>query len=414
MRDFLLSVAVAAAASTLPSAAASAQSFQVTLVDGTTAEGRVVRVAGAGAEANLVLEAGAGPRSIPFARILGVHGQPPLPDREPSPALVLLVGGDRFEGEITGGDAGGESLTIASRSLGPVQVPLDRLIGVRFPRRPVAALDDDLRLPDGADEDEALLRPAARGFDLLLGEIERFTSRGVAFRWAQARGERTYTFDDLAGIALRGGVDRKTRPTARLVTRSGDVVGVDWVGADATHMAVRMESGEEVRVPWTDVAAVSLLGAPRRHLSDLPPTLIVEGEPAPGGGRLPPLYPVGFDRSSTGVFLATLGRCHAKGIGMHSSTSVTFRVPDGCTKFLTFVAIGDEPLAGDVRGDVDVRIRLDKQVLFEKRSLRAGQDVTRPGVLDVVPGRMLTLEVERGRGLFIGDRVHWLSPVFLP
>ena len=34
--------------------------------------------------------------------------------------------------------------------------------------------------------------------------------------------------------------------------------------------------------------------------------------------------------------------------------------------------------------------------------------------LDVEPGTTLTLEADFGEGWFLGDRIDWLTPVFLP
>lgn len=403
---------VAAALCSAPMALV-AQTFAVSLVDGTLVEGRIQQVKPMEGGPQLILDIAGESRALPFSRILGIHGRPPLPGREPAQAIAMLVGGDRIEGEITGGDELGESVTLISRSLGQVVVALDRLQAIQFTRKGPPVPESDLVVPAGVESAEAIFRTASRGLDVLPGSIHRFTRSGVVFQWSQAAVERTYAFEDLVGIALRGGLPRTDRPDAQLVTRAGDVVGVEWRGADQEAAVFRHEGAVEWRVPWSDVAAIALLGPTRRYLSDLEPVRVEEGEML-DGQSLPPLYSYRRDRAATGVQLSAAGRCHAKGLGVHVRSVLTYRVPEGCHKLLTFVAISDEPLPGEVRGDADVRIRVDQQVLFESKGLRGGRPITRPGLLEVKPGQLLTLEAAAGRGLFIGDRVHWLSAVFLP
>jgi hypothetical protein len=62
---------------------------------------------------------------------------------------------------------------------------------------------------------------------------------------------------------------------------------------------------------------------------------------------------------------------------------------------------------------VSVRIEVDGKVVFARDGLGAGQ-VVDPGPLPVVAGATVVLDVDVGRGRDLGDRVDWLSPVFLP
>jgi hypothetical protein len=91
-----------------------------------------------------------------------------------------------------------------------------------------------------------------------------------------------------------------------------------------------------------------------------------------------------------------------------------FTVPEGAGRFWTRVAFDDEAVRLPVRGIVDARILLGDEVVFEVRGLAAGDAPRSSGLVPVRAGQRLSLEVDFAAGRDLGDRVDWLSPVFLP
>jgi len=67
----------------------------------------------------------------------------------------------------------------------------------------------------------------------------------------------------------------------------------------------------------------------------------------------------------------------------------------------------------EVRGDARVTVKRGDEVVFEGQ-VRSGGEPLRVGPLPVVSRELLTLTVDFGRGLDLGDRVDWLGAVFLP
>jgi hypothetical protein len=118
-------------------------------------------------------------------------------------------------------------------------------------------------------------------------------------------------------------------------------------------------------------------------------------------------------RSLADGFLVVQGFTYGKGLGVHSKSVLTYRVPPGMSRFYARVAVDDEVKSLGVTGDADVVVRLGDQELFSAKGLRRGEAPRSLGVLRVAPGSLLTLEVDFGKGLFLGDRVDWLSAVFL-
>lgn len=90
-----------------------------------------------------------------------------------------------------------------------------------------------------------------------------------------------------------------------------------------------------------------------------------------------------------------------------------FVVPNGVDQFWTRVAFDDCALALPVRGAVVARVLVGDRVVFTAKDLRAGQPAYSTGLIPVRPAETISLEVDFGTGRDLGDRIDWLSPVFL-
>ncbi|MEM7202521.1 MAG: NPCBM/NEW2 domain-containing protein [Planctomycetota bacterium] len=392
-------------------AAPRSQQVRVTLTDGALVHGVLRGLVGEAREAGLELDLGeAGTRRLPLARVLAVHGAPPEPAGD---VLAHLVGGDEIRGALAGGDAAGESFTLQSRSLGTVIVPVDRLQTLLFPARAAGRGPAEFALPEGSEADEALFRPTARGFDVVVGAIHRFTPSGVLFEGSVGAEPRQFPYRDLGAVALRDGLPREAAADVHLVTRSGDALRLALRGLDGGMLRGVAEAERELEVPLSEIAALTLQRADRVYLSDLEPERVEEAGHAFGDDALP-LYRYAEDRAATGGFLVAGGMPFGKGLGVHSRCSLTYRVPEGCDRFLAWVAIDDAVLETPVRGSAEVRVApAGGAVAFGPKTVRSGAAPAAVGPLAVTPGALLTLHVEFGEGWFVGDRVDWLQAVFL-
>lgn len=389
------------------SVAVPAQEMELTLTDGSVVTGELLEVLGRGPEANLRL--GPDSRTVALARVVAIHGAGPIP---PDASVVRLVGGDELRGELRGGDDIGENFVVWSRSLGELQIPVDRLDVVVFPGATGVPNRRHFRLPEDSPADEALFRKARRGFDTITGAIHRFGPTGVLFEWSEAGEPQTFAYDSLSAICVRGGVPREGRASAQLVTGAGDVVGVDLAGMREGELLFQLEGERVVSVKPGGISALTFLGDDRRFLSDLEP-LRVEERGTPFEEADTPLYTFRPDRAAAGGFLVVGRRAHGKGVGTHARCVLTYRVPDGFSGFHARVGIDDGVLGSGVRGQAEVSIKLGSRVLWGPQAVRSGEPAHNPGLLAVEPGELLTLEVDFGDAWFLGDRVDWLTPVFL-
>jgi hypothetical protein len=392
-----------------------AQRFTVVTAGGTTHRGEVVSCERDRLGLSVVDPAGKpATLALSFAEVLSLHLAVP---KRAGPVEAHLVGGDLIAGELRGGDGAGETFELRSPTLGTLTIPVDRLDVLVFRDRAGDALATDFRVPAGSDHDEALFVRARVGFDAMVGAIHRFGEREVSFQTGGVADEAVVPphpvrYDALAAIALRGGVPRPRPAGAHLLTRSGDLVSVDVLGLSGKRFRFLLEGAREVAVAFEDIASLTFLAAGRVYLSDLDPVEVDESSYFGEGGE--PLLPWTRDRNVSGGYLVSGGIAHGKGVGAHSRSVLRWRVPEGVRHFTAAVGLDDEVLALPVRGDVRIAVLLDDTQLAALDSLRSGAPPRELGLLDVRPGALLTLEVDFGRGLDLGDRVDWLGAVFLP
>ncbi len=332
--------------------------------------------------------------------LLSVHGGAVVEAGLPS---VWLAGGEVLRGAVVGGDRSGDTLELQSPVLDRLQVPVDRLLALTASATP---RPDALRLPDGVDE--ALFRRARFGFDRIVGAVHEFGPRGVRFLSTGEKEPRWFALTDLIGLRIADPQPRAVAAPNELWTRTGDRLGVTVQRATGEQVECTLESGRQVSLRWRDIACLTWR-ASGTFVSDLEPQQVSES-----GFDGDVLYPWQRDRSTDGEALVAGGRTFGKGLGVHSRSRLTFVVPNGAARFWTRVAIDDTAAALLVRADVDVRVLLDGKIVFAKQGLGPGQSPLDSGPIAVRPGQALVLEVDFGKGRELGDRVGWLSPVFLP
>ncbi|MEO6594894.1 MAG: NPCBM/NEW2 domain-containing protein [Planctomycetota bacterium] len=316
---------------------------------------------------------------------------------------VHLAGGDVVRGVLVGGDTAGDRLELLSPVLGRVPVRVDRIAAVAAVdcARPLA-----LQLPEGVGE--GLFVRAAVGYDLVAGTVHQFGEQGVRFHADGAAAPRWYGAREFVALRIADAQKVPAAAPVQLLTRAGDRLGVTGVRFAAQTMLCGLEGGNTVDLRLADLACVSFAGA-GVFLSDLEPSEVVEN-----GLDGDVVFPWQRDRAATGGPLLVAGRAHGKGLGVHSKSRLSFAVPDGLASFWTRVGIDDTAVELRPQANVDVRVLVNGKLVFEETGLEPGQGPRDTGLLPVRARDIVTLEVDFGRGRELGDRVDWLSPIFLP
>lgn len=321
--------------------------------------------------------------------------------RAPKLLRVELAGGELVHGAIAGGDQDGDALELLSPAFGQIAISIDRITALVQP----GIHASDQVLPDGVDE--ALFLPTARGFDLIAGTLHRFGSQGVSFQPSVSEDPQWYSPQKLSAVRLRGAIDRARAASMTLLTRSADRLGVNLKACDGEGLDVVLENGSTLRMPWSDVACL-VFEKDVVHLSALTPTQVVES-----GFDGEVVHPWCRDACVAGGELLVQGRAFGRGIGAHSRSRLSFRVPEGATHFRARVAFDDSVSELPVRAHAVVRVLHGNKVVLEVRDLVPGSAPHDVGLHAVKAGDSITLEVDFGRGRDIGDRVDWLLPMFL-
>jgi hypothetical protein len=296
--------------------------------------------------------------------------------------------------------------TCSRRSSARVPIAVDRLAAAG--PRPASPPRCCLQLPEAVDE--ALFVQARRSASTC--SPARCTSSvrtGRALPGRRQRGEpRWFRGKDFAALRLRAAVPREDQPTASLLTRAGDRLGVANSRWTAEGLACELESGTKVVVRAGDLAAWTV-HRDVVHLSDLTPKAVVES-----GFDGDVVHGYRVDRNCLGGPLVSAGRAAVKGLGVHSKSRLSYTVPPGFERFWTRVGFDDSATGLGLAPRADASVLVNDAVVFERKDLAAGQPPVATGLLVVQPGDTITLVVDHGVGRDLGDRLNWLSPVLLP
>ncbi|MGE0144353.1 MAG: NPCBM/NEW2 domain-containing protein [Planctomycetota bacterium] len=397
-------------AQTVPAPAGAGPQVVVLGTDGQLRSARLLELTAAAARLEPANAGAAGGRGVelPLRELIAIHADDaaPLP---PASALARLVGGEALRGAVAGGDQDGEFLTFESGSLGRCEIPIDRLALLVFLDRATPSGLERLLPGERAPKDECVYRVARRGFDLRFGEIHRFGADGLYFATAEEPQRLPYT--ELAGVGIRGGVERETAAAAILITRAGDRVGGDDLRFADGRWTFRLEGDRELMVDGRELTSVTPRNDRFVPLADLPDPVVDERSYFGAGES--PLWRWRRDQSALGETLRSAGRVFARGVGVHAKSRLRWVAPSGASGFTGLVAIDDSVRDLTVRGQVDVTVAIDEQVVFERKALTASDGLVPLGLLAVRAGQTVELFVDFGPGLDLGDRVNWLDVGFV-
>jgi hypothetical protein len=327
--------------------------------------------------------------------------------------VVLLVDGSVIAQPQRGRTVSieGERLKLSNSSLGPLELPIEWVAGVIL-RVPV-----DVQLRDRWWAE--CLKPAEedRKHDVLqLDNGDRVT--GAVQAWGEtAEGRRieiktnvgAVPFDVSRVAMVRFDPSLLVKPTQ---AESRTLIGLE----DGSRLQVRLWDSVENRVQLSPG-----LAAKKSELKwPVPPESIVFAQPL--GGKLRYLadlavdgyrhvpyltlaWPYELDRNVTGTQLRAGGRLWAKGVGMHSTSRLTFTLDKPYRRFDALLAI-DDHTAG--RGSVTCRVFVDGEQRFASDTIRGGSKPV-PVSVDLSGGKLLSLIVDFGDGGDTLDRVDWLD-----
>jgi hypothetical protein len=386
-----LPIAVAALLGAGHGPVAAALELAVTGLDGATVRGRVVQVM-----PEIVLATAEAEAAFAWSDVLSlrpVSVDPPVatPPAE-RPLRFELADGSVFGGRVERAAERG----FAVRFLGD-QICLLEPTLLRSIRASGASVASAARLravieEQDRSEDVAVVERASQVV-VLRGAVRRVDAAGVLFAWKQR--ELHLPWKRVAGLAF-------ARPTLRQAScsvhlRGGDVFcGRVSAGDDR---ALMLQSGvfDQVNLEWSWIDRVQCRSRRVTFLSDL----------VPARYEFTPFFQKRWeyarDRTLTGRPIRICGELHAKGVTLHSRSSLAYALEGQYRQFAAVVGIVDEMAE---RGDVTLAVLGDGRILWQAAHVRGGE-APREVLVDVSGVRELSLHVDFGEALDLSDHVCW-------
>jgi hypothetical protein len=170
------------------------------------------------------------------------------------------------------------------------------------------------------------------------------------------------------------------------------------------RLTMRTLFGAELSIPLSAVESLRFLGGSAVYLSDLTP---VEYKFEP---YLALDWPLRVDHNVTGGLLKLRGVEFPKGLGVHSKSSVTYRLDGKFRRFRAVIGIDDDAAGA---GSAEFEVLLDGKSIYRSGVLTGTSPAAAIERLDVSGARLMTLRVDYATLADIQDHADWCEAVLI-
>ena len=373
---------------------AGAELSPVVPVDGASFAGRVTAI---GADWQITFETESRPRKLSAASIVR-WGRCAEFARGP---VLVLSDGSVLAAELVAADR--ESLTADSRIFGAIKVPRNSLAGLivqsmadhaqrdRFVDRILSTdrRSDHVVLLNG--DELACTWQSASNAKLSLttnvGPLQLETRRAAALLCKRQR-------------AVPAAASKMAKPLGALAGfRDGSRLRATAMELHGDALQITLDCGLNCKAASSELVFLQPLGGQVVYLSDLQ---------ADGYRHVPYFtlsWPYRADRSVLGTMLRSNGRLYLKGLGMHSTSRLTYLLGQPYRRFCAEVAVDDETEGG---GSVGFRVFVDGQLKYTSPIQRGGATII-PISIDVSGAKRLDLVVDFADRADELDHADWLD-----
>jgi hypothetical protein len=335
--------------------------------------------------------------ATPWLDILSVNFERPAPARRaPDPPWeVILADGTTL------------SAAIAEDAGGALALLLDSGPAVEVPTTAVRRITRQRLSPTAAARVEQLAADRAPGFDVLLiagqdspitlrGVVERFDATGLTFRWNDRRVPVPWK-RLLACFAEP--LEAPPAPLRFTLTNGDTIFGQPLARDPDGALVLRSTTLGTLAIPTQRIRKIHSASDRLVYLSQLEPAEYVV-EPLVGRA-----WKLGIDRGLMGGPLRLSGRAYERGLVMPSRSRVSYRLGRRYVHFAAEVGILDQVSAA---GNAAVRAFVDGVEVWSQPAVRQAAPPARIDV-PVAGAEILTLEVDYGADLDLGDHVCWAA-----
>jgi len=227
------------------------------------------------------------------------------------------------------------------------------------------------------------------------GVLEGLDDQQAAFQWNERT--RQVARDRLYGLTLaRTAQPPSDRGRVTVRTADGSRIKGKLQQMREGVLSVRLFGDTTANLPWSEVAWIDVHSPRLRYLSDLEPSGVrQDGWPTYA-------WPPRMDQTVMGGPLRLAGRVYERGIGVIAHTRLRFQLDEPYDLFAAVIGIDDD---AEGRGDCVFVVKGDGRELLRQR--QRGGDAPRPIRVDIAGVERLTLTVEKGEDLNLGDHADW-------
>ena len=324
--------------------------------------------------------------------------QPFRPSTDDRLRPIHLTDGGLLRGWVAGSDRDGLRLDVPELGNQPRRFPYSSLAGIRIAakahdRAEVIFQQHLAQRKPGQDVVVILKDDEVHTFK---GSVESLTPSGG--RFALSGRELPLNIATLYAVVFAASPLEADAEMMTVELNTGErMTGRLVRGDERTCSFVLRGGGDPVVFPWLLVRRVVLRSERVAFLSDLEPTR-VEHEP-----YLNVSWPMRRDRSASNQPIRLGGETYAKGLGVHSATTIAYALGGRYKQFAATIGLDE---AVRPRGNVIFRVLADGKEVYHSGDVTGRDDPVNINV-EVAGVHELRLIVDFGKDADLGDQADW-------
>ena len=358
----------------------------------------------------LTVKTNAKTQTIPIAEVLMVRANAAQSATSgDSPIEVRLVDDSRLR--VKAMTSSGSTATIVHAHLGELKIPTATISSVRFAPQDSKIDAEWSKLSERSIKKDVVAVRKGDVLDHLDGVVGALTDDKMQF---QMDGDDIpIKREKVFGLIYSKRESTAKKAIAQLDLSSGDRLALKSVAWNGTSWKVRLVSGSEFEISADLFRGLDYSLGKVTYLSDLEPRAM-KYTPEFGFPGAFPVYEYRRDKNFEGGPITLGDKPYAKGLAIHSQTTLKYRLGGEYRRFQSIMGIGDE-----IRyGDVDVTFKGDGKPLFKSgvKASVAGNQGTMPRavpqILDIDVTGVVELEIfvdygsdghDNGDRLYLGN-----------
>jgi hypothetical protein len=346
------------------------------------------------------------PVSVPLGEIVVIYfkGREPRSIRSGMQEFHF-INGDKIRAEIK--DVEGDNLVVNSYALGPYRFGMDNLDG--FLTIPIEGMSgrraEELVFDESPDETGLLDQVLDRRCVYYEGVIEEINPKKMVLDHERLMKPVDLNIIYLAGVRMAEKAKKKAPGLpnelfCRVYTRDGSTMDgfVQNIEFGKWHIKSMWDAKKTMRILTDEIVLVEVLNGNMLYISQLDPVKVNETT------VLAPKQHYRKNRNCRGDVMTIGDNSYTWGIGVHATSELTFKIGKIFKAFEASIGVDGQVGNG---GSVVFKVIGDGNELYKSPLVRGSDKEVRRVSVPVEGVEKLTLKVENGGDLDLGDYANW-------